>query len=855
MRFRSLFAIIILALSVNTLTAQSTTFSYQGNMNSGGTPANGNHDFEFALFDSLAGGSQLGSTLTKTNVAVANGVFAVSLDFGAQFPGANRFLEIRVRQSGGAGFTTLAPRQAVDSSPYSIKSLNAENAANAANATNASQLGGIAANQYVLTGDSRLSDARNPLPNNGNYIQNQNAAPQASSNFSISGNGTAGGTLSGNTINSQTHYNILGNRAFIATFSGGNTFAGFSTGENSTGNNNSFFGVNAGEDNLSGLGNSFFGSGAGRNNVSGNNNSFFGGNAGIANLGGGSNNFFGTAAGLVNTSGSFNSFFGDTTGSGNIDGINNSFFGRAAGNANTSGSNNSVFGSLANLGSGSLTFATAIGAGAVVSSSNTIMLGRAADTVQIPGGLNVTGTLTATLPAGSANYIQNQNAAPQASSNFNISGTGTANIVNAATQYNLGGNRILHGPGVSNLFVGIDSGLSNTTGSGNAFFGGGSGQDNVGGIDNAFFGVNTGRANTSGNNNSYFGRLAGRNTNTGSNNTMVGFQAGTTNNTGSSLTLLGANANVAADGLTFATAIGAGAVVSTSNTVLLGRPADTVQAPGNLNVAGTLTANGTGLTNLNASNISSGTLNNARLGVVPIVNGGTGSPTQNFVDLTTAQTIAGDKTFSNSVAAGGVTIGSPEATVVGGLLRVFSPSGLNIQIRETTNDIEGIFGANSSGILYGSMTADPVQIRTDNTTRIHIESGGDVGIGTSSPVAKLDVNGNIHLTGEVRRPATGTANMLPLAYGYVLGDGTVASGSGNFSVSEEQATGVHIISVPGENFGNGALGYTVLVTLRNTTNGFVPTTSTLGNDLVVIIRASDGSVRINQDFSFLIFKP
>ena len=38
--------------------AQSTTFSYQGSLNTSGTPANGNHDFEFAMFN--PGGVQIG---------------------------------------------------------------------------------------------------------------------------------------------------------------------------------------------------------------------------------------------------------------------------------------------------------------------------------------------------------------------------------------------------------------------------------------------------------------------------------------------------------------------------------------------------------------------------------------------------------------------------------------------------------------------------------------------------------------------------------------------------------------------------------------------------------------------------
>jgi hypothetical protein len=51
----------------------------------------------------------------------------------------------------------------------------------------------------------------------GNYIQNT-ASLQASSNFNISGNGTAAGTLSGNIINATTQYNTGSNRVLGADF-------------------------------------------------------------------------------------------------------------------------------------------------------------------------------------------------------------------------------------------------------------------------------------------------------------------------------------------------------------------------------------------------------------------------------------------------------------------------------------------------------------------------------------------------------------------------------------------------------------------------------------------------------------
>ena len=282
--------------SIN-ISAQGTEFTYQGSLKDGANPANGNYDFEFALFDAPFGGSQIGSTLTRNAVAVSTGTFAVNLDFGDQFPGAGRFLEIRVRLTGQGGITILAPRQSIGSSPYGVRSQTAATSDNAANAANAAQLGGIAASQYVLTGDARLSDPRNPLPNSPNYIQN-GATLQAASNFNISGTGTAG------IINATTQYNLNGGR-----FSG----------------------------------------------VFGSNNTFTGAGAGAALTTGASNSMFGRSVGVATTTGS-----------------NNTFFGLVAGSSNITGGNNTAVGAAADMATSGLNFATAIGAGSVVSASNSV---------------------------------------------------------------------------------------------------------------------------------------------------------------------------------------------------------------------------------------------------------------------------------------------------------------------------------------------------------------------------------------------------------------------------------------------------------------------------------------------------
>ncbi len=102
----------------NPACAQSTAFVYQGRLSDGGSAANGTYDLSFALFNSASGASQLGSTVTQT-VFVSNGTFTATLDYGANFPGADRWLEIGVWTNSGP-YVTLSPRQKLTAAPYAI---------------------------------------------------------------------------------------------------------------------------------------------------------------------------------------------------------------------------------------------------------------------------------------------------------------------------------------------------------------------------------------------------------------------------------------------------------------------------------------------------------------------------------------------------------------------------------------------------------------------------------------------------------------------------------------------------------------------------------------------------------------
>jgi hypothetical protein len=113
----------LLASAVPAARAQSvgSAFTYQGELRAAGAPANAAYDFQFRLYNSPGGTTQLGPQLTANAVTVANGLFSLPLDFGpAQFAGDAQWLEISVRPAGSGAFETLVPRTAVTATPYAL---------------------------------------------------------------------------------------------------------------------------------------------------------------------------------------------------------------------------------------------------------------------------------------------------------------------------------------------------------------------------------------------------------------------------------------------------------------------------------------------------------------------------------------------------------------------------------------------------------------------------------------------------------------------------------------------------------------------------------------------------------------
>ena len=180
-----LFAFLILTIfafsdsQLSFLHAQDTAFTYQGRLDVSGSPANQSYDLTFALFSVSSGPGQIGSTIISLSTPVSNGLFTVTLDFGNQFLGAARWLEIGVRTNGGSAFTTLTPRQPLTASPYALYAPNAGTAASASSVSAANITGTLPLTQLpstVLTNGQTGVTIAGTFVGNGSGITNLSLA-------------------------------------------------------------------------------------------------------------------------------------------------------------------------------------------------------------------------------------------------------------------------------------------------------------------------------------------------------------------------------------------------------------------------------------------------------------------------------------------------------------------------------------------------------------------------------------------------------------------------------------------------------------------------------------------------------
>jgi hypothetical protein len=140
-----------------------------------------------------------------------------------------------------------------------------------------------------------------------------------------------------------------------------------------------------------------------------------------------------------------------------------------------------------------------------------------------------------------------------------------------------------------------------------------------------------------------------------------------------------------------------------------------------------------------------GSISSGVTGVLPVANGGTGSATQNFVDLTTTQSsIGGAKTFTSGISATtdnrGLIIRGYTGAIGYGSLYLFG---------QTPDDNNYLFASNGSNTAFNSST--DVVFNIGGITKVQSLSSytrifNDLGVGTI-PTEALHVVGNARITG------------------------------------------------------------------------------------------------------------
>ncbi len=476
---------------------------------------------------------------------------------------------------------------------------------------------------------------------------------------------------------------------------------------------------------------------------------------------------------LTNT-GTANIFVGAGTA---ISGSNNTFVGFGSGSSNTSGVSNTLLGSGTNVGAGNLTFATAIGAGATVSNNNSVVLGRAADTVRIPGNLSVTGTfsvpaanLTGTVPAanggtglsspgttgnflrstgsgwqsqglvaldipgGSTNYIQN-GATPQAGGQFNVAGNGT-----------IGGNLIVGGS-ITGSFPATN--ITGVLGTGS----GGTGLSGVGSSGHFLRSNGTGWTTallTAGDIPSLAGTYV---QNTTTQQVGANFNIGGNGTIGGNLTVSGVfNGNVAASSITGtlgASHGGTGLTGPTGTNFLRGNGSGGWTS-GTLIPADIPSLGGTYIQN-QVSQQSSSNFNVSGSGTVGTTMTVGTTLTADTVNAVTQYNINGTRVFATT-GTSNIFAGAGAGNT--GFSNAFF--GANAGDSNSTGSSNTIIGANAD-VGSGSLTnataiGANAQVTQSNSVVIGgisgVNSGVDtkVGIGTTAPKTKLDVTGGeIHI--------------------------------------------------------------------------------------------------------------
>jgi len=102
------------ALGMGASMAHADSFTYHGNLQDSGRPANGTYDLQLTLFPARSGGSAIAGPVTLYGVSVHDGAFSTTVDFGQSVATSNQgWVDVKVKPAGSGNFVSLDDRSPV----------------------------------------------------------------------------------------------------------------------------------------------------------------------------------------------------------------------------------------------------------------------------------------------------------------------------------------------------------------------------------------------------------------------------------------------------------------------------------------------------------------------------------------------------------------------------------------------------------------------------------------------------------------------------------------------------------------------------------------------------------------------
>jgi hypothetical protein len=273
-------------------------------------------------------------------------------------------------------------------------------------------------------------------------------------------------------------------------------------------------------------------------------------------------------------------------------------------------------------------------------------------------------------------------------------------------------------------------------------------------------------------------------------------------------------------------------------------PTTTLDVSGNITASGIITGSGSGLSSLNATNISSGTLS--------IQNGGTGCSTLNSLFFETTdgvlsiknkafnpwEIIGNNLNYINGSIAIGKIIPSSTLDVSGNITAsgniVGNINATNI-IYGTLSSTNGGTGCSSINNTFFDTTGGVLSLKTgaasqwiNNGNKLYY-STGNVGIGNTNPQFDIDVSGNINFTGSLYKNGS---QYISSQWITSSNNSDLYFNTGNVGIGKTNPISNAILDISGNVLVNGNIYATGDIIANSTTNINVPQGGT-GNTILV----------------------